>query len=111
MADRPRVVWIGTDTPFVLEEFTNEETGQLIVGVTTGTMKIYNESTGALIATITLVEDAATPGNYEAVVPFDQSGLTEGLPLRLQFEISGGSGLAYRMDARAVAQVKKDDGL
>ena len=111
MAERPRTVWIGTDTPFALEEFRNETTEQLITGVVTGTCKIYNETTGDLIDTIDLVEDVEHLGNYVALIPADQEGLTEGLPLRLQFEISGGSGLSYRMDAKAIAMVKKDDGL
>jgi len=109
MADRPRHVWIGTDTPFVLEEFKNEDTGQLITDGT-GTCKIYNDTNNSLIDTINLVEDASAPGNYEALIPDTQAGLSEGLPLRLQFEITGGAGLSYRMDAKAVAMVKKDDG-
>ena len=56
-------------------------------------------------------ELAGEPGSYEVVIPDDQSGLSEGLSLRLQFEISGGAGLGYRIDARAIAIVKKDDGL
>jgi hypothetical protein len=111
MGDRPRTVWIGTDTPFVLEAFKNETTGQLITGITTGTMKIYDGNDDSLIATISLGEIAAEPGSYEALVPDTQTGLTEGQPLRLQFDISGGAGLTLRIDARAVARVKKDDGL
>lgn len=111
MADRPRTVWIGTDTPLILEAYKNERTGQLITGIVTGTCKIYDGTSNSLIATISLEELASEPGSYEVVVPDDQSGLTEGMPLRLQFEISGGAGLGYRIDARAVAIVKKDDGL
>ena len=111
MADRPRTVWIGTDSPFILEKYTNERTGQLITGVTTGTCKIYDGTNNTLIDTISLVELAAEPGSYEVVIPDDQSGLVEGMPLRLQFEISGGAGLGYRIDARAIAIVKKDEGL
>lgn len=111
MSERPRTVWIGTDTPFVLEEFRNELTGQLITGVTTGTCKIFSGVDDSLIATINLVEVAGTPGSYEVLIPDDQAGLTEGMPLRLQFDISGGAGLTFRLDAKAVARVKKDDGL
>ncbi len=111
MSNRPRTVWIGTDTPFVLEEFRNEATGQLITGVTTGTMDIYDGTDDTLISSLGLTEVAATPGNYEVLVPDTQTGLTEGQPLRLQFNISGGAGLTVRLDARAIARVKKDDGL
>ena len=108
---RPRTVWIGTDTPFVLEEFTNKDTGQLITGVDTGTCSIYSGVDDTLIVSLSLIEIAATPGSYRVLIPDDQSGLVEGMPLRLQFNISGGAGLTYRLDAKAIARVKKDDGL
>ncbi|MGW8178355.1 MAG: hypothetical protein ACWGQW_06255 [bacterium] len=111
MPDRPRTVWIGTDTPFVLEQFRNEKTGQLIEGITTGTMKLYSGVDDSLIATFNLTELAEELGSYECLIPDDQSGLSEGMPLRLQFEISGGAGLSYRLDAKAIARVQKDDGL
>ncbi len=111
MPDRPRTVWIGTDTPFILEEFRNEKTGQLIEGITTGTMKIFSGVDNSLIATINLVEVPEDLGSYEALVPDTQTGLSEGMPLRLQFDITGGAGLALRLDAKALARVKKDDGL
>jgi sulfur transfer protein SufE len=111
MPDRPRTVWIGTDTPFVLEQFRNEKTGQLIEGITTGTMQIYSGVDDSLIATLNLTELVDELGSYEVLVPDDQTGLVEGMALRLQFEISGGAGLSYRLDARATARVRKDDGL
>lgn len=111
MGDRPRTVWIGTDTTFVLEGLRNEQSGQLITGVTIGTMKLYDGTDDSLITTLSLDELADEPGSYEVLVPSNQSGLSEGQPLRLQFEITGGIGLAYRLDAKAVARVKKDDGL
>ena len=111
MSDRPRTVWIGTDTPFVLEEFRNELTDQLITGIATGTMKIFSGVDDELISTIMLVELANTPGSYEALIPATQAGLTESLPLRLQFDISGGANLTLRLDAKAIARVMKDDGL
>lgn len=117
MADRPRTVWIGTDTPFVLEEFRNDKTGQLLTGIGDGTLKIYSEVDGALIVPIGMLEVGDTPGSYEALVPAILQGilgndlLVEGMPLRLQFDISGGAGLSFRLDARAIARVKKDDGL
>jgi len=111
MSDRPRTVWIGTDTPFVLEEFRNEKTGQLITEVADGTMSLYDGTDNSLIVELSLVEVADEPGSYEVLIPSDQSGLTEGQPLRMQFDISGGATLTYRLDARAIARVKKDDGL
>ncbi len=111
MSDRPRTVWIGTDTPFVLEEFRNEKTGQLIEGIATGTLKIYSGVDDSIITTLNLTELVEELGSYEVLVPYNQSGLVEGMALRLQFEISGGVGLSYRLDARATARVKKDDGL
>ena len=117
MGERPRTVWIGTDTPFVLEEFRDKRTGQLITGITDGTLKIYDGTDNELLGTISLDEQADKLGSYEVLVPDtfteDASGnpLVEGQPLRLQFEISGGIDLMYRMDARAIARVKKDDGL
>jgi hypothetical protein len=111
MSDRPRSIWIGTDTPFILEEFRNESTGQLITGILTGTCKLYSEVDKSLIATLPLNEVAAEPGSYECLVPADQSGLSEGLAVRMQFEISGGASLSLRIDAKAVARVKKDEGL
>jgi len=111
MSNRPRSVWIGTDTPFVLEGFKNERTQQLFTGITTGTMGVYDGTNDTLIVSLPLVELGDEPGAYEAIVPDDQSGLTEGQPLRLQFEISGGAGFGFRLDAKAVASVKKDSGL
>ena len=111
MSDRPRTVFIGTDTPFVLEEFRNELTGQLITGVNSGTMKIFSGVDDVLISTLSLVELEAEPGSYEVLVPSTQTGLAEGMPLRLQFDISGGTNLTIRLDAKAIARVKKDDGL
>ncbi len=111
MSERPRTVWIGTDTPFVLEEFRNELTGQLITGITDGTCRIWSGVDGTLIALLLLAEVAGTPGSYEVLIPDDLIGLVEGLALRLQFDISGGAGLTLRLDAKAVARVKKDDGL
>lgn len=111
MSERPRTIWIGTDTPFVLEEFRNELTGQVITGIVGGTMKIFSGVDDSLIATISLIELAATPGSYEALVPDTQTGLIEGQPIRLQFDISGGTDLTLRLDARAIARVMKDDGV
>ncbi len=111
MSERPRTVWIGTDTPFVLEQFRNEKTGQLIEGISSGTLKLYSGVDNSLISTLSLTELVEELGSYEVLVPDDQAGLVEGMPLRLQFEISGGAGLSYRLDARATARVKKDDGL
>jgi hypothetical protein len=111
MADRPRTVWIGTDTSFILEQFRNELTGQLIQGIENGTMSIYSGVDDSLIAELALIEVVESPGNYEVLIPDDQSGLIEGMALRLQFDISGGAGLTLRLDAKAVARVKKDDGL
>ncbi len=111
MSDRPRTVWIGTDTAFVLEEFRNELTGQLITGVSSGTMDIYSGADDTLIQSLPLNENLDILGNYEALVPASQSGLSEGLALRLQFDITGGTGLTLRLDAKAVARVMKDDGL
>jgi hypothetical protein len=111
MADRPRVVWIGTDNAFVLEEFKNEDTGQLITGITTGTCEIWEAVQGTMLASLPLDELPEEPGSYRVIIPDTQSSLGEGLPLMLRFEISGGAGLALRLDARAVARVKTDDGL
>ncbi len=111
MPDRPRTVWIGTDTSFTLEELRNRSTGQFITGITSGTLKIFDGSDNSLISTISLTEVLDTPGDYEALIPDTQTGLSEGLPLRLQFDITGGAGLALRLDARAIARVMKDTGL
>ena len=111
MADRPRTIWIGTDTPFVLEQFRNEKTGQLLTGITTGTLKLYSGVDDSLIVTLTLTEDPDVPGDYEALVPDTQTGFIEGLAVRMQFDITGGAGLTLRLDAKAIARVMKDDGL
>jgi hypothetical protein len=111
MSDRPRVVWIGTDNAYVLEEFKNEDTGQIISGITTGTCEIYEAVGNTLLATLDLDELTEEPGSYRVIIPDTQAGLSEGLPLMLRFEISGGAGLALRLDARAIARVKTDDGL
>ena len=111
MPDRPRTVWIGTDNKFVLEEFKNETSGQLLTGISTGTLKIYDGTDDSLISTISLTEVAAAAGSYEVIIPDTQTGLSEGLPLRLRFDISGGADLTLRLDARAIARVMKDTGL
>lgn len=111
MSERPRTIWIGSDTSFVLEAFTNESTGTKILDITDGTLKLYNGKTDALFSTITLIEIPSIPADYEGIVPDDQSGLSEGAGVRMQFDISGGAGLTLRIDARAIARVKKDDGL
>ena len=112
MSNRPRTVWIGTDTPFVLEEFRNEKTGQLITGVVGGTCKLYSAVDNSLIATLDLEEVAEKEGSYEVLISAIFVALiTEGQRLRLQFEISGGLHLTYREDVRAIARVKTDDGL
>lgn len=111
MSDRPRTVWIGTDTPFILEEFRNETTGQLLIGISTATLKIFDGTDDTLISNLAMNEVAGVPGSYEVLVPATQTGLAEGAPLRLQFDISGGPGLTLRLDARGIARVMKDDGL
>jgi hypothetical protein len=119
MSERPRTVWIGTDTPFFLEAFKDERTGQFLTGITDGKMTIHSEvpnpAVSSIVKVVSLIELSDEEGTYEALVPADQAGflseIVEGQPLRLQFDISGGAGLTLRLDAKAVARVKKDDGL
>jgi len=111
MSDRPRTVWIGTDNVFTLEQFKNEKTGQIITGVNTAALNIFSGVDDSLLATLPLSETFVGSGDYEALVSDKQAGLSEGMPLRLRFDLDAGPGLHLRIDAKAVARVKKDDGL
>ncbi len=111
MPERPRAVFIGTPTLLWLREYSLA-TGALLKGVTNGQVVITSERDPATtIATLPMIEAAApNTGSYFATVPFDQAGLTEGLPLLLTFTISAGTGLELEIRSQAVAVYRKDRG-
>lgn len=112
MTDRPRLVYIGVPTRFRIKGFKNKETGALLTGIATGTLKLYDDSSSAqvLLATINFVEDTQV-GDYSAIVPAAQAGLVDGAPGRFIIEISGGSGFETRVTGRCNYRSFTDDGL
>ena len=44
MSDRPRIIYIGVPTKLTLKRYRNKKTQQLFKGITTGTLKLYDDS-------------------------------------------------------------------
>lgn len=113
MAERPRAIWIGSDTRLRAKGFRNMDTNAIITGAT-GTVEIWKETdmeNVQLMPTITLTESTSVPGTYEGLVAFNHPGLTEGLRLQLVWFLDGGAGQRQTRTMKAVAKHKTDDGL
>ena len=114
MADRPRSLYISSDTIFRVNEFRDALTGQLITGIASPTMKIWDDTLNTLLTTVVMTEVAGVPGSYEALVKDTLTisvGFTEGQRLRLIFNLKGSGNTALNFSAKAVARTFTDDGI
>ena len=96
------VYYIGSDTTIWFKNFRDENTGAKLTGKTI-TWTLINDKTDTVLTSGSMTEDPDNQADYFDNLPYNISGVTLGMRLRLEIFADGGPSLRLTQVIKGVA--------